>query len=96
MKRERKIVVVLSLCLMFDFVLQFFSTNVGTSPGRAALRLTQDILMMVAMLGVAALTIRILQVDEVGTWIVSAVLGFIAGTGVLLIDLSTHVKTSSE
>lgn len=96
MKRERKIVVVLSLCLMCDFALQVFSTDVGRSPGRTALRLTQDILLIVAMLGVVALTIRILKVDGIGTWTVSAVLGFIAGTGVLLIDLFTHLENKQR
>jgi hypothetical protein len=96
MKRERTIVVVLSFCFMLDFVLQIFSSDVAVSPGRTAFRLTQDILMMVAMFGVVWLTIRIVKVNGVGTWIVAAVLGFIAGMGVLLIDLSAHLENEQR
>src|ERR1041384_262154 len=92
MKRERTIVMVLSVCFMADFVLRLFPSDVYVSPARKALALTLDILLMAALFGVVVLTIRILKAGERGSWTVWAVLGFIAGTGVLLIDLFTHLE----
>jgi len=81
---------------MLDFVLQLFSSDVYISPARRALDLTLDVLLMVAMFGVVVLTIRILKASGGGGWIVLAVLGFIAGTGVLLIDLFTHLENEQR
>ena len=92
MKRERTIVMVLSVCFMVDFVLQLFPSDVYVSPERKALHLAQDILLMVALVGVVVLTIRILKASGGGSWTVLAVLGWIAGTGVLLMDLSAHLE----
>ena len=92
MKGERKIVVVLSFCLILDFVWQFFSspdqtTFEAASFGRNAFWITQAVLMIVVMVGLVGLTIRILKVNGVGAWIVFVILGFIAGMGALLIKV---------
>jgi hypothetical protein len=82
--------VVLSLCLILDFVWQFFTppdqtTFEAASFGRNAFWITQAVLMIVVMVGLVGLTIRILKVNGVGAWIVLVILGFIAGMGALLI-----------
>jgi hypothetical protein len=92
MKRERKIVVVLSFCLILDFVWQFFTppdltTFEAASFGRNAFWITQAVLMIVVIVGLVGLTIRILKVNGVGAWIVLVILGFIAGMGALLIKV---------
>jgi len=101
MKRWRAILVVLSFCLMFDFVLQFFSTPDQTtfeaaSFGRNAFWITQMVLMIVVIVGLVGLTIRILKVNGVGAWIVLVILGFIAGMGALLIKVFAQLDNEQR
>ena len=99
--RERKIVVVLSLFLIVDFVLQFFSSldqrPFETAPfAQNAFWITQVILMIVVMVGLVGLTIRILKVNGAGAWLALVILGFIAGTGALLIKVSAQLDNEQR
>ena len=98
MKRERTIVVILSFYLILDFVWQFFTppnltTFEAASFGRNALWITQAVLMIVVIAGLVGLTIRILKVNGVGAWIVLVIVGFIAGTGALLIKVFAQLDS---
>jgi hypothetical protein len=99
--RERKIVVVLSFCLILDFVWQFFSSPdqrpFETAPfAQNAFWITQVILMIVVMVGLVGLTIRILKVNGAGAWLALVILGFIAGTGGLLIKVSAQLDNEQR
>jgi len=99
--RERKIVVVVSLCLILDFVWQFFTppdltTFEAASFGRNALWITQAVFMIVVIVGLVGLTILILKVNGVGAWLVLVILGFIAGMGLLFIKVSVQLDNEQR
>jgi hypothetical protein len=99
--RERKIVVVVSLCLILDFVWQFFTppdltTFEAASFGRNALWITQAVFMIVVIVGLVGLTIYILKVNGVGAWLVLVILGFIAGMGVLFIKVFAQLDNEQR
>ena len=54
------------------------------------------ILMIVVMVGLVGLTIRILKVNGAGAWLALVILGFIAGTGALLIKVSAQLDNEQR
>ena len=99
--RERKIVVVVSFCLILDFVWQLFTppdltTFEAASFGRNAFWITQAVFMIVVIVGLVGLTIYILKVNGVGAWLVLVILGFIAGMGLLFIKVSAQLDNEQR
>jgi len=99
--KRTAIVVVLSFCLILDFVWQFFTppdqtTFEAASFGRNAFWITQTVLMIIVMVGLVGLTIRILKVNGVGAWLVLVILGFIAGMGSLFIKVFAQLDNEQR
>jgi hypothetical protein len=98
---ERKIAVVLSFCLILDFVWQLFTPPdlrpfETASFGRNAFWITQAVLMIVVIVGLVGLTIRILKVTGAGAWLALVILGFIAGMGALLIKVFAQLDNEQR